>query len=97
MPTPRNRRQHNPAPDHSPDTAQRPGAALTIRRIAALPPLPPTRYACDRCETGWSGPELDCWNCGRPATALSRKAASALQLLHDAVTPPTPARKERTA
>lgn len=77
-----------PAPFVGVTPAQQRRASVAIRRIAALPPLPPVKYACERCEVGWAGPERDCWSCGLPASARSRQAASALHLLLGAVTGP---------
>ncbi|WP_042370556.1 hypothetical protein [Streptacidiphilus neutrinimicus] len=78
-----------------PSPEQRHQALTAIRGIAARSGQSRHHYACEPCQVGWAGPEHDCWNCGRPATARSRKLASTLQLLLGAVTPPV--RKEQTA
>lgn len=80
--------QTHSAPRPGVTEAQQREAVAVIRRIGALPPLPPTKYACERCEVGWAGPEKDCWSCALPATARSRRAASALHLLLGAVAGP---------
>jgi hypothetical protein len=70
-----------------PSLTQRARAAAAIRTIAALVGRPPcSHYACETCAVAWTGPEADCWMCGRPATDYSR-TASTLQLLLRAVIP----------
>ncbi|MEU6622934.1 hypothetical protein ABZ926_19500 [Streptomyces litmocidini] len=78
-----------PHPLHAPVTAaQRHRAAHTIRTIGRLAPRPNrSHFACSTCSVAWSGPEADCWSCGRPAT-LARSDASLLhRLLIHPVTP----------
>ncbi|MGW3077860.1 hypothetical protein [Kitasatospora sp. NPDC001132] len=56
----------------SPTRPTRPGLP---RRFAAH------HYTCAACEVTWSGPEADCWTCGRPATREHPSPTSALQQL----------------
>ncbi|MFF2123459.1 hypothetical protein ACFVXH_39645 [Kitasatospora sp. NPDC058184] len=65
----------------------RPGApARPARPARPTRPGRPRRfgarhYTCTPCEVTWSGPEADCWTCGRPATREHPTPTSALQQL----------------
>ncbi|WP_232790792.1 hypothetical protein, partial [Kitasatospora aureofaciens] len=55
---------------------------------AASPPRPHrSRYACDTCSVAWSGPEADCWSCGRPASQARDDSSLLHRLLLAPVTP----------
>ncbi|MET9183118.1 hypothetical protein ABZX88_33655 [Kitasatospora aureofaciens] len=75
-----------PSPARTAD--QRRQAATAIRTIARLAPRPHrSRYACDTCSVAWSGPEADCWSCGRPASHARDDASLLHRLLLAPVTP----------
>jgi hypothetical protein len=66
-------------------------AAESIRRIGGrrrtAPSAPPRGFVCRPCATSWTGPEADCFNCGRPATQEYSTQASALSVLLSAAKP----------
>lgn len=77
-----------------PRTKRTPGrktAVEIMRQIAARSPrlrrTPESVCTRQQCGVTWSGEEGDCWNCGMPATATSRRRGSALQHLLDQVAP----------
>ncbi|MDH6107904.1 hypothetical protein P3T36_006363 [Kitasatospora sp. MAP12-15] len=67
---------------------QRHQAATAIRSIGRLAPRPHrSRYACATCSVAWTGPEADCFSCGRPATHAHNDASLLHRLLLAPVTP----------
>ncbi|MGE7437001.1 hypothetical protein [Kitasatospora sp. NPDC001175] len=78
----------HPLPSPALTSDQRRQAATAIRTIGRLAPRPHrSRYACDTCSVAWSGPEADCWSCGRPATHARNDASLLHRLLLAPVTP----------
>ncbi len=76
------------APPRTLSPEQRHQAAAALRSIGRLAPRPRrSRYACSTCSVAWSGPEADCFACGRPATHAHDDASLLHRLLLAPVTP----------
>ena len=76
------------APNRTLSAEQRHQAAATLRAIGRLAPRPRrSQYACNSCSVAWSGPEADCFSCGRPATHAHDDASLLHRLLLAPVTP----------
>jgi hypothetical protein len=74
----------------TPSLDQRRRAATAIRAIGRLSPRSSrARYACATCSVAWSGPEADCFSCGRPATHVRDDASLLHRFLLAPVTPRT--------